>query len=73
MMMLAIGLVLGERVNRVFGSGTYWIRSARNNDRRRFQPGSGSSGDANAPGRNDNYLEKFVTEYEIIPLMSKLI
>lgn len=72
LMLLAIGLVFGEQTARVLGNGAYWIKVPRKN---KWLKGSSGSGAATGAGYddNDNYLEKLVTEYEIIPLMSKLI
>jgi hypothetical protein len=72
-MMIAIGLVLGEQVNRMFNSGAYWMRTS---DRKKWMKGPSRSGAAYGAGtrdRDDSYFEKLATEYEIIPLMSKLI
>jgi len=71
MMMIVVGLVIGERANRIFGSGVYWLRAKRNNGR--MNSGSGTASGSRSQDSTSDYLEKLVTEYEIIPLMSKLI
>ena len=72
-MMIAIGLALGEQANRVFGNGVYWIKASKRNRRMKGPLGSDAAYEASLQSDDNNYLEKLVTEYEIIPLMSKLI
>jgi hypothetical protein len=72
-MMIAIGLALGEQVSRVFGNGEYWMKATRRSSRMKGLSGAGARNEAGLSGDDGNYLEKIVTEYEIIPLMSKLI
>ena len=71
--MIAIGLALGEQVNKVFGNGVYWIKASRGNRQMKGPLGSDAAYEASLSSEDSNYLEKLVTEYEIIPLMSKLI
>ena len=71
-MMIAIGLALGEEANRVFGKGFYRLNVSRRAGRLRSAAGPGSEDDP-WYDRNDSYLEKLAMQYEIIPLMSKLI
>lgn len=72
-MMIAIGLALGEQVNRVLGGGVYWVKVPRRNRRIRGPLAAGAADETSLSDEDANYFEKLATEYEIIPLMSKLI
>ncbi len=72
-MMIAIGLVLGEQVSRAFGNGVYRIKAPKTSRRMKGPLGAGAVYEAGLYSDDGNYFEKLVTEYEIIPLMSKLI
>lgn len=71
-LMIAIGLALGEEANRIFNNGIYRMKFPDRDKRMRRVPGSESQNAAEHE-RDDSYLEKLATQYEIIPLMSKLI
>lgn len=71
--MIAIGLALGEQVNRVFGDGVYWIKASRRNKRVKGPLGANAVYEAGLSDDDGNHFEKLIAEYEIIPLMSKLI
>lgn len=72
-MMIAIGLALGDQVNRAVSNGVYRAKTSGRNGRNKGPLGSDVAYEAGLRGNDDNYLEKFATQYEIIPLMSKLI
>lgn len=72
-MMLAIGLALGDQVNRIVSNGAYRAKAPGRNGRINRLLRSGAAYEAGLYDDYGNYLEKFATQYEIIPLMSKLI
>jgi hypothetical protein len=72
LMMIFVGLALGDRASRALGealSAAGYMRSRGRSEH------SGPAGRAFERGRRRSrpYLEKLARDYEIIPLMSKLV
>jgi hypothetical protein len=68
---IAAGLVLSGRAARALGGTSCMVRYPSRGGRRGQSEDGGPDG--SSPRRRRRYLEKLARDYEIIPLMSKLI